>query len=319
MNRSALLGAIVWCGSLAAARMHRLELEWIDLLFLFAPLVIVPLGMELTSRIERGVAPPVPERIARLIQLPCALLVVVSLCLVRGILAASLSAVWLLFCGTLALGGLIRLRRGAFRCFDSVFPAIAFLFLPVGAAWLVESRLGMTPLGFQEPIVLLTAVHFHYAGFAAPLLARSSRRALRGSQMSSTRAMLFNAVAAGVLVGPALLAAGFVIGPRVKLAAALVLATSEIGLALSFVLALQHVSQLAAKFLIALAAASVGFAMILAALWAVGEYPLQPFVHLAEMARLHGTANAFGFTLCGLLGWSRASEVPKIGAGSGQQ
>jgi hypothetical protein len=309
MNRSALIGAIVWCGLLTAAITHRLELEWIDLLFLFAPLVIVPLGLVLTSRVESGVVPSLPETIARLVQLPCALLVVVSLCLGRGILAASLSAAWLLFCGLLALGGVFRLYRGAFRRLDTAFPAAAFLFLPVGAAWLVASRLGLTLLGFQEPIVLLTAVHFHYAGFAAPLLARSSRLALGGSQMSSTPAALFNVVAAGVLVGPALLAAGFVIGPRVKLAAALVLATSEIGLALSFLFALRHVSLLAAKFLIALAAASVAFAMILAALWAVGEYPLQPLVHLAEMARLHGTANAFGFTLCGLLGWTLAAKV----------
>jgi hypothetical protein len=48
---------------------------------------------------------------------------------------------------------------------------------------------------------------------------------------------------------------------------------------------------------------SVVFSMVMAALWAIGEYPLQPFVHLAEMARLHGTANAFGFTFCGLFGW----------------
>ena len=309
MNRSALLGAIVWCGLLAAASVHRLELEWIDLLFLFAPLVIVPLGLVLTSRIEPGVVPSLPETIARLVQFPCAFLAVASLCLARGILAASLSAAWLLFCGLLALGGLIRLYRGAFRHLDSAFPAVAFLFLLVGAAWLVASRLGLTPLGFQEPIVLLTAVHFHYAGFAAPLLARSARRALGGSQISSTRDVLLDIVAAGVLVGPALLAAGFVIGPRVKLAAAILLATSETGLALSFLFALRRISQRVAKFLIALAAASVAFAMILAALWAIGEYPLQQFVHLAEMARLHGTANAFGFTLCGLLGWTLAVEV----------
>lgn len=319
MNRSVLIGGIVWCGLLAGAETHRIELEWIDLLFLFAPLVIVPLGLELTHRIEQRSVATFAERIARVIELPCALLVVASFFVPRGILAASLSAAWLLFCGVLALSGLIRLYGGAFRRLDSVFPTVAFLFLPVGAAWLVASRLGLTPLGFQEPIVLLTAVHFHYAGFAAPLLARSSRLALARSQISTTGAVLFRAVATGILVGPALLAAGFVVGPRVKLAAALVLATSEIGLALSFVFALRQISSRAARFLIALAGASVAFAMILAALWAIGEYPLQPFVHLAEMARLHGTANAFGFTLCGLLGWIRASEVPNAAVGSNQQ
>jgi hypothetical protein len=52
--------------------------------------------------------------------------------------------------------------------------------------------------------------------------------------------------------------------------------------------------------------------MTLAGVWAVGEFPLQPFVHLAEMAQFHGTADAFGFTLCGLLGWSWAA-APKRG------
>jgi len=57
-----------------------------------------------------------------------------------------------------------------------------------------------------------------------------------------------------------------------------------------------------AQILIIFSAAAVVFAMVFAAVWAVGEFPLQPFVHLAQMAKFHGTANAFGFTLCGLLG-----------------
>ncbi|HUJ31288.1 MAG TPA: YndJ family transporter [Candidatus Acidoferrum sp.] len=307
MKRSAIIGAVVWLGLLAAAMTRRLELEWIDLLFLFAPLVIVPLGLELTGRVEQGAGVSVPERLARVAQLPCALLVVVSFWFGRGILAASLASVWLAFCGLLALGGVIRLYNGGFRGFDAAFSAAAALYLPVGAAWLVASRFGLTPLGFQEPIVLLTAVHFHYAGFAAPLLARSSRRSLLERERQGPVAILLNVVAAGVLIGPGLLAAGFVIGPRVKLAAALVLAASETGLALSFLLALTRVASMRAKVLIAVAAGSVAFAMVLAALWAIGEYPLQPFVHLEQMARLHGTANAFGFTFCGLLGWIQAT------------
>jgi hypothetical protein len=30
---------------------------------------------------------------------------------------------------------------------------------------------------------------------------------------------------------------------------------------------------------------------------------MMPQLHLAEMAKFHGTANALGFTICGLLGW----------------
>jgi len=53
---------------------------------------------------------------------------------------------------------------------------------------------------------------------------------------------------------------------------------------------------------------SVLFAMVFAGAWAIGEYPLQPFVHLAQMAKFHGTANATGFTVCGLLGWTIAGR-----------
>lgn len=316
MNRNALLGAIAWLSLMIATRFHEADLGWVDLLFLFAPLVIVPLGLELTSRLEQGLVQPAPERIARLFPLPCALAAAASFFFQRGLVAASLAAVWLVFCTLLALGGASRLHRGALRSLDSVFPVVAFLYLPIGGAWLVAARLGLKPMNFQEPIVLLTAVHFHYAGFAAPLLARCPRIALPRSRMRARDAAFLNGIVTGVLVGPGMLAAGFVIGPRVKLAAAIVLALGEVGLALFFLFALGHAGDLGAKLFIAVAAGSVFFSMALAALWAVGEYPLQPFVHLAEMARLHGTANAFGFALCGLLGWARAAGT---GARAGEE
>ena len=319
MNCNALVGAAAWLSLMIATQFHKIELDWIELMFLFAPLVIVPLGLELTTRVERFLVASFPERIAGLIQLPCALTAAASFFFPRGAVAACLAALWLVFCTLLALGGAVRLHRGALHRLDSTFPAVALLYLPIGGTWLVASRLDLTPMKFQEPIVLLTAVHFHYTGFAAPLLARSARFALASSRMRATGAAFFSSVTAGVLVGPGMLAGGFVVGPRVKLASAIVLALSEGGLALLFLFALRHLGDPAAKLLIAVAAGSVVFSMVLAALWAVGEYPLQPFVHLAEMARLHGTANAFGFTLCGLLGWSRAARAWRLSERSGLQ
>ena len=43
--------------------------------------------------------------------------------------------------------------------------------------------------------------------------------------------------------------------------------------------------------------------MIFAAVWAVGEYPLQAFVNIRQMAEFHGVLNAVGFVVCGLIGW----------------
>jgi hypothetical protein len=38
-------------------------------------------------------------------------------------------------------------------------------------------------------------------------------------------------------------------------------------------------------------------------LW-VCEFPLQPFVHLDEIAKSHGMANGLVFIVCGLIGWT---------------
>lgn len=309
MKRYALVGGFVWCSLLAGTVDDKLALAWIQLLFLFAPLVIVPLGLELTARMEVETVPSLPERIARMIQLPAALLVVASFFCERAGLAAGLTGAWLVFCMLLAYGGLLRILRGGWKRIDLALPAFAFLYLPVGAAWLEASRFGLEPLHFQEPIVLLTAVHFHYAGFAAPLLARAVHRALIPAGPGPILRTILRITAAGVALGPGLLAAGFVAGPGCKLLAALLLVASEIGLAACFFCALPQAGTVASRLLIGISAASVVFSMALAALWAAGEYPLQPFVGLGEMARVHGTANALGFTLCGMLGWILAAKA----------
>ena len=274
MKRNAIVGAVVWFGLWLSTLSGIVNLSWIALLFTLAPLVIVPLGLHLTDRIEGREANSLPERWAKAIHVLAAPLSVISLLVAPGLLAGAFASAWIAFCALLAGSVPLRLLRGGFARLDALFPAVAFTYSLVGATWLVASRLGLNPMGFQEPIVLLTAVHFHYAGFAAPLLARPAGRGLGHIGKSTLAIALYRAVAAGVLLGPGVLAMGFVVGPRVKLAAA-----------------------------------SVAFSMALAAVWAIGEYPLQHFINLDQMERFHGTANAFCFTLCGMLGWLVAGET----------
>lgn len=306
MLRSAVAGGVIWCGLLAAALANFAYITWLDLLFLFAPLVVVPLGLHLTSQVSTALHAPPPERWAGILLAPAALAATASFFFDRGTVAGALAAVWLAFCGLLGLSGLWRIFSSEFAQPGRIHLAVAFLYVCVGGAWMVASRLGLNPLGFQEPIVLLTAVHFHYAGFAAPLLARSTARSLRVKSFLGT--ILFRAVTVGVLAGPGVLACGFVLGPRVKLLAAFIVAASEVGLGVAFCFALPSIAYRPARLMLLLAVGSVFFSMILAATWAAGEYPLQPFLHLQQMERLHGSANAFGFVLCGMLGWILATS-----------
>ena len=316
MKRSAVIGGTIWVALAMAFLVGRTHLTIIELLFLLGPLVVVPIGLELCIRTTDNAQFNLLWTIARWVELPAALCAVLSFWFPAGISAAAFATPWFCF-GCFA--GIIAVKNFVWasdRPFPLVCMAVSFPYLAVGCAWLMASRLALTPMGFHEPIVLLTAVHFHFAGFAAPLLAMVVESATKNTSFFLRR--LFMIVAAGVLCGPGLLAAGFVIGPRVKLGAALVVACSEAGLSLYFLAGIRHLHSRLAQALIAMSSASVLIAMVLAALWAIGEFPLQPFVHLNEMARFHGTANGLGFILCGLLGWTLAKREPLRRRAGGQ-
>jgi hypothetical protein len=306
MSGSAIIGGILWLGLAPGSVLRLAPLGTIELLFLLAPLVVVPLGLELRSRFGSSEQTRLPAGFSRWIQLPATLCVAASFWFPHGAKAAILTLPWFCFGCFLGFRGLVSLVRGGFKRLKTACLVMSFLYLPIGCAWLVASRYGLNPMGFQEPIVLLTAVHFHFAGFAAPILTRAVAPALEKAAVPTQK--VFQVVAVGVLAGPGILAAGFVIGPTLKLVAALLLVASEMGLALFFLSAVPLMRPRLAQVFVALSAASVLFAMVFAAVWAVGEFPLQPFVHLAQMARFHGIANALGFTVCGLLGWTLSAR-----------
>lgn len=302
MTRRAIFGAIVWGGLATASLLGHARLALIEMLFLLAPLVVVPLGLELCSRTIDVAEFRLFLRIARWVQLPAALCVVGSFWVSPGIAAVILVIPWFCFGCVAGISGLRTLIGGGYKKLRPACLTVSLLYFPVGCVWLIASRFGLMPMGFQEPIVLLTAVHFHFAGFAAPLLAMACEASLKTRSPASRR--IFAGIVAGILAGPGLLAAGFVIGPRIKLAMALLVACSEAGLSVYFLGAIASLRPRLARVFVTLSAASVLIAMGLASVWAIGEFPLQPFVHLDEMAKFHGTANGLGFIVCGLIGWT---------------
>ena len=185
----------------------------IDRLFLLAPLAIVPLGMRL-QLFPRAITVAQPV---------CAALVVVSFLSRTGIAAGLLAVPWLLLGAGCGLIGLLRLRRGGVRRVDELCLHAALVYWSVGCLWLVISRLGMNPLGFSDDIVLLTAVHFHYAGFGALTMLGMTGRFANG--------MLYRGTAWGAITGIPFLALGITFSASLECAAALLLAASLVSAA----------------------------------------------------------------------------------------
>lgn len=305
-DRSAAVGAVVWLAALLLWGEELLGLRLVDALLCFAPLVLVPLGLAL--RDPRPETPP--HRWARLAQPPAAILVVASFCRDPGAGAAVLAAPWLAVSGLLALAALLSLRSRDLRRLDTVCLDAALLCLPVGAGWLVASRLGATPMGFGEPIVILTAVHFHYAGFTTMLLVGLTGRALE------PRPALLRAVALGALLGPPLLAAGITLSPRLEAAASAVVVATLLGYSVLAGLMLRpRLRDSASRRLLFVSACAPLVSMAWAAAYALLELLGRQEIGIVQMARNHGALNALAFGLCGLLALRGATVGPASGTG----
>src|ERR1700756_1783115 len=140
-----LAGALVWAVLAAFAGARHAPLGVIELLFLFAVLVIVPLGLALFEKM----APPVSAfRVARFLQPFAAISAVVSILAPRGIRAAALVLPWLIVGLLVALSGAINLLKNKSWSLISLVMAISGADLALASGWLVVSRLGLRSFGF---------------------------------------------------------------------------------------------------------------------------------------------------------------------------
>src|SRR5580658_7145210 len=291
-----LLGGAVWVALAMASFSPRVHIGIIEVLFLLGPWIVVPLGADLLL----GAAASKSSTVRDGVLFAAALLTTVSFFLDDRILAAWFASSWLLVCAGFAGDGLRRFATAGTKSFTQFCFAVGEGYLLVAGAWLVASRAGLQILAFREPIVLLTAVHFHFAGFASAVLAGLTYERFRESQW---KAALLSALTA-VVCGPAILGLAFMLGPKVKLVAALLIALGQFGLAGGMVRAGIAAKNAAGRWLLFVAGGSVAAGMILAVVWAVGEYPLEVFVNIRQMAEFHGVLNAVGLVVCGLLGWT---------------
>ena len=175
----------------------------------------------------------------------------------------------------------------------------ARLYLPVGGMWAVADQAKLSPLGFSGIIVLLTAVHFHYAGFALPWLTSRWLRALPGSRRDRICAL-------GVIAGVPLVAVGITssqlsLPAGIETVSATVLALSAFGVARGYLAwSTQVVGPSRPLFILAGAALAGGMSLALLYGWRT-QFPIS-WVTIPGMVALHGTLNSWGFCLPGILG-----------------
>src|SRR5262249_31700122 len=140
------------------------------------------------------------RQIIAALQLPAAMLLGGAFLLPQGFLAAALAVPWLALTGLIALIGLGRIWQHGHGPLHELCMDAGLVYVAVGGAWAVLDRLGTRPLGFESVIVLLTAIHFHYAGFVLPIVTGLAIREVGGRVAWGA--------GVGVIVGVPVVAAG---------------------------------------------------------------------------------------------------------------
>jgi len=230
-----------------------------------------------------------------------------AIALPSGTLSAGIALVWLAFTLLAALHGLTR-AFGAGRHIEELCIAVGFMYLAVGGVWFVLWRSGVAVMDFGAHVPLLTAIHFHYAGFASPILVGFVGRELRAA---NTRLWpVYVGAASLVIVGPALVALGIAGVRTVESPAAVLLAAGTATVALlALAVVLRRINGRLAGTLFAVSSSAAVVAMTLAVLYAAGN-PLEiSAIELEDMVRWHGSLNALGYVLCGLLAWNLRRSV----------
>ena len=301
-QRSAAVGLLVWFVSLLTTTSDSYETELIHKIVFYAFLVIVPLALSLVptgdQRGNLGLF-----RVVVLVQPVAAIITIASFFVEKGLLSAAISAAWFILTALIALFGLTRLVARRFNPLEELSIDAGLLYLPVAGAWLMVYRLGVQPFDYGETIIMITVVHFHFAGFAAPIIAGLVGRMLATRQSQPSRTFLLIVVA--LVAAMPLIAAGITFSPWLGLIGTLLLTTGLVMLAvLTLARAWPAIAATSARILLVIAALSSCVAMVLACLYAYSIVTHTLIIRIPTMAMTHGLLNAFGFVTCSLIAWS---------------
>lgn len=303
---AATAGAVVWLAFVLWHHPFPFAASWAAALLVLGPLVLVPLGLRLVPLCEEMAW---LVRVILWLQVPAALILALSFFWESGIVAGMLSLPWLITTGLIALLGILQIAKDRLGPVADLTGNMALVYLVIGGSWTALSRFGMRPLNFEAVIVLLTGIHFHYAGFVLPILAAM---AARQSNDALARLACFGTVASVPLVATGITTTQLGYSPLVECIAAWLMALSGLLVALLHLrLALEKRRPAHVRILWTVAALSLAFGMVLAALYGSRGIAEMSWLDIPWMRALHGTANALGFAIAGLAGWNllRGSEA----------
>jgi hypothetical protein len=307
---SAFVGAIIWIVIMAIQLLSKSNSpDALNLLLALAVSVVAPLALVLVATPNRIGSYPKLFTFAVALQPVAALLAVAALFLEPGTVATLLILPWLLFTGITAAHGFVRLFS-IFPPVEELVVDVGLIYVAIGGFWTFLSRAALSVFDFHEPVVTLTAIHFHYISLSALVITGMIGRCLQCHESRARR--LYQSAAVGMITAPVLVALGIAFSIIIEAIATILLSLSLATLALLTLFRIvprQGISW-QTGFLV-LSSVAVLFTMFFASAYVVGRLTSGWTLTIPTMIEVHGWINAVGFGLLGLFGWAMSTPLPR--------
>lgn len=289
------MGTTWWLVLVGARSLRLVSVDLTTLLMMLGVAVTVPLALHVALEPASR-----PLRLLAWIQPAGAAMVGLALILPAGVIPVALTIPWGVTAAICFWAGFHRLRRRGIAIPAEVCIDAGLLYLSIGWLWLFINRTGIA-LPYSPDLLLRTAIHFHFAGFAGAIMCGASGRFLADRQCGALRAFRWTAFA--FVVGPALVGLGIAFSKVIEVAATLVLAAGLVTLAVIVLWAIAPLTQGLVRALLLTSCFSSIAAMGLAVLYVIGEAAHHPVIGIETMVATHGVLNGAGFTTAGLAAW----------------
>lgn len=290
MGLLGVLGFVVFKGVI-----QPLERDWVELLILLAVMVLLPVAMRQMGDLRSAAT--------RWGFMAASWGLLLAFLLESGVLAALLALPLLLF-SIWALGQALQKWLLSPQKLADTAQFATYLFWPVATLSAFSDRLGWAPLGFSPIIILLTAAHFHYAGFL--LLWVLSNISRHGARTFIQKTIVWCVLLGIPAVAVGITASNFGADPLLETLAATLMALGGLGLAfwhgwLAFSAKAPLLTRLGYWGLCICLSAGMGLAL----LYGWRSYFPMPFLSIPWMYALHGTLNTVGVGILGVLVWKK--------------
>jgi hypothetical protein len=283
-------------------------IHYIEMIVSFAILVLVPMIIRDYNRKD------VFYRLATMLHVPFGLIAVSSFYFTQGFLSSVLTIPWIFITALLGLSGLVDIIKN--KSYHLPFPLlinVSHMMIVIGSGWLFLHRTGLEILHFSDQIILLTAIHFHYAAFITPYIIAKTGKVVLDKR--TNHSLLYQLLAVGTIIGIPIIAIGITFNQIIEFFGMLILATTLIVFAsFQFFVGNKFMDSAKVKTYLSIACICVLSAMIFSFVYGFGH--LTPDNHeyiisVEQMVVTHGILNSIGFGLFGVLGSLMINKASK--------